>query len=156
MHVACDAAESHHHILSYLKIDLPAFVCVCALVLRHRPGGCLLPFIHAHFPSHAALTLMPSCSRNEANTRIHVLLSRSRSLSLSHTRSPSPSPLYIRNPLSRAHLCPHGLTHRSTQRWLCKWSYSTSDGTLSMQCTAYDRRFVVKLRDSGAPRGTRR
>lgn len=59
MHVACDAAESHHHILSYLKIDLPAIVCVCALVVRHRPGGCLLPFIHALISPHTPR--FPSC-----------------------------------------------------------------------------------------------
>lgn len=40
MHVGYDAAECHHHILGYLKIDLPACVCVrtcvcvCALLLR--------------------------------------------------------------------------------------------------------------------------
>lgn len=53
--LAIHAAGSHHHILGYLKIDLPAIVCVCALVPRHRPGGCLLPLIHALIPpSHGA------------------------------------------------------------------------------------------------------
>ncbi len=47
MHVGCDAAECHHHILGYLKIDLPAFVCVCALLLRTGPALVYCPFLHA-------------------------------------------------------------------------------------------------------------
>uniref|UniRef100_A0A674P9S9 Mitogen-activated protein kinase kinase kinase n=1 Tax=Takifugu rubripes TaxID=31033 RepID=A0A674P9S9_TAKRU len=57
---------------------------------------------------------MRCCSvRNGADTRIHVL---SLALSLSHTHSYSPSPslLYSPNVLSRAHVCTHGLAHRST------------------------------------------
>lgn len=60
MRVACDAAESHQHILSYLKIDLPAInrVRMCAGPSGHRPGG-LLPFIHALISPHTPR--LPSC-----------------------------------------------------------------------------------------------
>jgi len=53
MHVGYDAAECHHHILGYLKIDFPAFVfmCVRARVCRahsHRPAVVVYcPFLHA-------------------------------------------------------------------------------------------------------------
>lgn len=52
MHVGCDAAECHHHILGYLKIDLAAFVCVCAHRYAARgPVGCLSPafILRSHF-----------------------------------------------------------------------------------------------------------
>lgn len=48
MHVGCDAAECHHHILGYLKIDLPASLCACVHCSpSHRPGACLLLVFHA-------------------------------------------------------------------------------------------------------------
>lgn len=51
MHVGCDAAECHHHILGYLKIDLPAFVCVCAFTAHSHTGPVVVycPFFYFLF-----------------------------------------------------------------------------------------------------------
>lgn len=128
MHVACDAAESHHHILSYLKIDLPAFVCVCALVLRHRPGLFVAVYSRSHFPSHAALTL---CSRNGANTRIHVLLS----LSLCHTHSLLLPLLYISSTHCHAHMDTRtGLRTDPRKGGYASGHILQMNRSLSMQC----------------------
>lgn len=96
MHVGCDAAECHHHILGYLKIDLPAFVCVCAFTAHSHTGPVVVycPFFIFYFfyralISPVPLLLMQCCSaRNGADTRVHVLslsLSLSNAPSLSHT-----------------------------------------------------------------------
>lgn len=66
MHVGCDAAECHHHILGYLKIDLPAFVCVYVFTAPSHTGPVVVycPFLffilsRSHFArassSHAVL-----------------------------------------------------------------------------------------------------
>ena len=71
MHVGCDAAECHHHILGYLKIDLPACVCVCALLLSTGPLLVYRPFFHALISA-----LMQWCSKDMEllwDNWIHVL-----------------------------------------------------------------------------------
>lgn len=57
MHVGCDAAECHRHILGYLKIDLAAFVCVRACVRARRSvaSGPRCLFIIVLFIFHALI-----------------------------------------------------------------------------------------------------
>lgn len=127
MHVGCDAAECHRHILGYLKIDLAAFVCVRACVRARRSvaSGPRCLFIIVLFIFHALifyfffappllpLARMRCCStRNRADTPIHVL-----SLSLSFSRT-----------YARTHGRTDGRTdaHTSTPWWLCKSTYSSN------------------------------
>lgn len=85
-------------------------------------------YSRSHFPLSFHTPRLLSCSSavEMELIRVYMCFSLSLALSLSVTHSP-PSPLYILNALSRAHVCTHGLTHRSTQRWLCKWSYSSNE-----------------------------
>lgn len=130
MRVACDAAESPRRVPGYLKLGLPALLRVCALLLRLRPGGCLLPFIHALISTHTPRSLWCRPAVERELMRGYMCSSPSLSPCVCHTRSPlPPPPLYIPNPLPRAYVCTHGLTRRSTRRWLRKRSYSCHEQT---------------------------
>lgn len=123
MHVGYDAAECHHHIPGYLKIDLPARVCarVCALLLRTGPLVVYCPFFTLSFLSASVALLMQWCStRHGAGvgyvSRVHVL---SLARFLSPPQHPPPS-RFLTHARRHARMDVH--IH---MRWLCNWPYSS-------------------------------
>lgn len=94
MHVGCDAAECHRHILGYLKIDLSAFVCVRGrrsvasgprLLVYHR-----VIFHALVFPPHLrrlCFSLACGAAVQEIEATHRYMCSASLSLSFSLTRA---------------------------------------------------------------------